>query len=83
MRRYPSGQLWYRHLGIYAYTVSLLDRYVDWPPAALEIEESLEQLRVLVNGEKIRVLTSIETMPPGIDVPEDVNRTLRFVEDQQ
>ena len=79
----PDSQLWYRHLGIYAYTVSLLDHYVNWPPAALELEESLEQLRVLANGEKIRVLTSMDTMPPGIDVPEDVNRTLKYLEEQQ
>jgi 3-deoxy-manno-octulosonate cytidylyltransferase (CMP-KDO synthetase) len=79
----PDSQLWFRHLGIYAYTVSLLDRFVSWPIAPLETEESLEQLRVLFNGEKIKVLTSGETMPPGIDVPSDVDRTLKFLESRQ
>lgn len=67
---------WFRHLGIYAYTVSLLDAFVSWPVAELEKTESLEQLRVLANGEKIRVEETAEAMPPGIDTPEDVARTL-------
>ncbi len=67
---------WFRHLGIYSYTVSLLDDFVGWTPAQLELTESLEQLRVLANGEKIRVEETAESMPPGIDSPEDVERTL-------
>lgn len=74
----PVG--WYRHLGIYAYTVSLLESFVSWPPADVEITESLEQLRVLANGEKIRVEETRESMPPGIDTPEDVARTLEALE---
>jgi len=73
----PAG--WYRHLGIYAYTVSLLESFVSWPPAELEMTESLEQLRVLANGEKIRVEETRESMPPGIDAPEDVARTLEIL----
>ena len=71
-----SGSGWYRHLGIYAYSVSLLEAFVNWEPAILELTESLEQLRALANGEKIRVIESGESMPPGIDTPEDVARTL-------
>ena len=67
---------WFRHLGIYSYTVSLLADFVGWAPAQLELTESLEQLRVLANGEKIRVEETAESMPPGIDSPEDVERTL-------
>lgn len=67
---------WFRHLGIYAYTMSMLERYVGWEPTALEQLESLEQLRVLSNGEQIRVKLTDEVIPPGIDVPEDVARTL-------
>lgn len=67
---------WYRHLGIYSYSVSLLDAFVSWPAASIEETESLEQLRVLANGEKIRVEEIGESMPPGIDTPDDVLRTL-------
>ena len=67
---------WFRHLGIYAYTMSMLERYIGWEPTALEQLESLEQLRVLSNGEQIRVKLTDEVIPPGIDVPEDVARTL-------
>lgn len=67
---------WFRHLGVYAYTVGMLEHYVSWPASQLEQLEKLEQLRVLANGEKIRVLTCDAEIPPGIDVPEDVPRTL-------
>lgn len=73
---------WFRHLGIYAYSVSLLDHFVSWPVAEVERTESLEQLRVLANGEKIRVEVSAEAMPPGIDTPEDVARTLAVLESE-
>ena len=67
---------WFRHLGIYAYTVSMLADFVSWPPSTLEQMESLEQLRVLENGQAIRVLESSHHLPPGIDVPADVEKTL-------
>jgi 3-deoxy-manno-octulosonate cytidylyltransferase (CMP-KDO synthetase) len=77
----PGQYRWYRHLGIYAYRVSLLQRFVNWPPAELELVEHLEQLRVLANGERIYVGESPESVPPGIDVPADVAKTLEFLDD--
>lgn len=71
---------WFRHLGIYAYTVGLLEQYVSWPVSQLEQLEKLEQLRVLANGEKIRVLACGAEIPPGIDTPEDVARALARLE---
>ena len=67
---------WFRHLGVDAYSVGMLEQYVSWPASELEQLEKLEQLRVLANGEKIRVLTCDAEIPPGIDAPEDVPRTL-------
>ena len=69
----------YRHLGIYAYRVSLLNLFVDWPKSALELTEGLEQLRVLYNGGRIHVGEATRKIPPGIDVPEDVAGTLEFL----
>jgi 3-deoxy-manno-octulosonate cytidylyltransferase (CMP-KDO synthetase) len=71
---------WFRHLGIYAYTVDMLNQFVTWNPSEIEVLESLEQLRVLSHGRKIRVETAITSIPPGIDVPADVARTLNEIE---
>ena len=61
-----------RHLGIYAYRVSLLHEFVQWPVAALEQQESLEQLRAMVNGTRIHVAEAVEAVPPGVDTAADL-----------
>jgi len=61
-----------RHLGIYAYRVSLLRQFVTWPPAALETLESLEQLRALAQGVGIHVADAIAAVPPGVDTEADL-----------
>lgn len=65
-----------RHLGIYAYRVGFLKRYVDWEPTPIEQQESLEQLRVLWQGEGIAVDVADQAPPPGVDSPEDYQRLL-------
>jgi 3-deoxy-manno-octulosonate cytidylyltransferase (CMP-KDO synthetase) len=62
-----------RHIGIYGYRADVLQRFTALPPAPLERAESLEQLRALQNGIRIRVL---QTSKPhlGVDRPEDVGR---------
>jgi len=64
-------ELHFRHLGIYAYTKSFLERYVAASPAPLEHAEKLEQLRALHIGGRMKVVIA-EAMGPGIDEPEDV-----------
>lgn len=67
-----------RHIGLYAYRASVLRELTQLKPTALEKIESLEQLRWLFYGYPIKVVeTSIET--PNIDVPEDVEKVLRFL----
>lgn len=64
-----------RHIGLYAYRASILQKLTSLEPTALEKTESLEQLRWLYHGHKIRlVVTEIET--PNIDVPEDLQKVL-------
>jgi len=63
-----------RHIGIYAYRVSLLHEFVQWSPAPLEQIESLEQLRILYNGKKIHVAEACEKVPGGVDTQEDLER---------
>ena len=64
----------WRHLGLYAYRVGLLRRFVAWAPATLERLEALEQLRVLAYGERIHVAEACEAVPGGVDTPEDLAR---------
>ena len=60
-----------KHIGLYAYRSEVLAEITRLPQSPLELAESLEQLRWLQNGYKIKVgLTDIETV--GIDTPEDL-----------
>lgn len=70
-----------RHLGIYAYRVSLLNRYVEWDPSILEETEKLEQLRVLWNGVDIHVGQAVVNIPPGIDTELDLQRVLARIDE--
>ena len=70
-----------RHMGIYAYRVGFLKRYGQLPMSRLEQIESLEQLRVLANGEHISVFISDATAAPGVDTPEDVAVVERYLRD--
>ena len=67
--RYP----FLKHLGLYAYRVDVLKAITALPQSSLEKAESLEQLRWLQNGFRIKVAeTEFETV--GIDTPEDLKR---------
>ncbi|MBR1469972.1 MAG: 3-deoxy-manno-octulosonate cytidylyltransferase [Prevotella sp.] len=67
-----------KHIGLYAYRRDVLREITQLPPSLLELAESLEQLRWLQNGYRIRVgLTDIETI--GIDTPEDLARAEEFI----
>jgi len=67
-----------KHLGIYAYRRKVLSEITKLPQSPLEIAESLEQLRWLQNGYRIRVgETDVETV--GIDTPEDLERAEAFL----
>ncbi|QIO08619.1 3-deoxy-manno-octulosonate cytidylyltransferase [Acinetobacter lanii] len=64
----------YRHLGLYAYRVKLLQEYVTWDMGHLEKLESLEQLRVLENGHRIAIAVAQVNLPPGVDTQADLDR---------
>lgn len=64
----------YRHLGLYAYRVNLLQDYVSWDMGVLEKLESLEQLRVLENGHRIAIAIAEANLPPGVDTQADLDR---------
>ena len=67
-----------KHIGVYAYRKEVLENITKLPQSSLEKAESLEQLRWLQNGYKIKVgLTDIETV--GIDTPEDLKRAEQLI----
>ena len=71
-----------KHIGIYAYRKNVLDEITRLPQSPLELAESLEQLRWLQNGYRIKVgLTDIETI--GIDTPEDLHKAEAFWEQKR
>ncbi|MBA1149416.1 3-deoxy-manno-octulosonate cytidylyltransferase [Ectothiorhodospiraceae bacterium WFHF3C12] len=71
-----------RHLGIYAYRVGFLRIYPELEVSPLERLESLEQLRVLWNGYRIRVARASTLPGPGVDTPEDIGRVERALSRQ-
>jgi 3-deoxy-manno-octulosonate cytidylyltransferase (CMP-KDO synthetase) len=67
-----------RHQGIYGYTRDLLLRFVRWKTSPLERAESLEQLRALENGVRIKVVMT-GSGSPGVDTPEDARMIERLL----
>ena len=72
-----DNHVFYKHLGVYAYRLNVLKEITSLQQTPLEKVESLEQLRWLEHGYKIKVgVTNIETI--GIDTPEDLERAKEF-----
>lgn len=69
--RENTGVTVYKHIGIYGYSREFLLQYAKMAPTPLEQTESLEQLRALENGYRIKVITSEERFV-GVDTPEDL-----------
>lgn len=75
---WPSETAFYMHVGMYAYKAAVLAEITKLPQSSLEIAESLEQLRWLQNGYKIKTgLTDKPTI--GIDTPTDLEKAIRYL----
>lgn len=70
-RNKPEGYKVFKHVGIYAYRRAFLLKFAALAPTPLERAESLEQLRALENGYKIKVLES-DFQGVGVDTPGDL-----------
>lgn len=81
---YDSGKLpiiYFKHIGIYAFTQKALETISRTGPVPLEINEQLEQLRFLYHGLHIQVHeTKRDSI--GIDTPQDLSLAERFWEEQ-
>lgn len=69
---------YYKHIGIYGYKREFLLKYVDMPPTKLEVAESLEQLRIIENGYKIKVIETTHA-PIGVDTIEDLENVRKLL----
>lgn len=85
--RYPipyprnEGADYFKHIGLYVYQRDFLLEYTRLPRTPLEKTESLEQLRALENGYRIRVVeTGYNSI--GVDTPEDIIKVREFLERQ-
>lgn len=75
---WPEKTGYYAHVGLYAYRASVLDKITELPQSALELAESLEQLRWIESGYKIRVAVT-DTQTIGIDTPADLEAAERYL----
>ena len=73
-----TKHVFYKHIGIYGYRTDILNEITQLSPSILEQAESLEQLRWIENGYKIKVgITTHETI--GIDTPEDLQNAINHL----
>jgi len=78
-RKNGEGPPYYKHLGIYAYRRSFLREYAAMQPGVLELAESLEQLRILENGYRIKLFITLHDSP-SVDVPEDMQEVKNIIQ---
>lgn len=74
-RHWPEHAAYYKHIGIYGFRREVLLAVAAMKPSPLEQAESLEQLRWLANGHRIRTAETNEEAL-AIDTPEDLDRLL-------
>lgn len=78
---WPARHKYFKHIGLYAFKAHVLKAVTELPQAPLEKAESLEQLRWLSAGYRIKVgVTDVETI--GIDTPDDLAAAEEFLKKQ-
>jgi len=78
-RKMPQNQEYQRHIGLYGYRAGFIRQYLEWQSSDIEKTESLEQLRVLYYGERIKVITAESPPGPGVDTIEDLNLVCKLL----
>ena len=78
MEQWPSHHGYYTHVGMYAYRAHVLGEITRLPQSSLELAESLEQLRWVQNGYRIKVgVTDCHSI--GIDTPQDLENAIKLL----
>ena len=73
---------YYKHIGVYGYKRDFVLEFSKMPQTSLEKSESLEQLRVLENGDRIKVIeTSHKVL--GVDTPEDLVKVIQYIKENK
>ncbi|MBR1455559.1 MAG: 3-deoxy-manno-octulosonate cytidylyltransferase [Oscillospiraceae bacterium] len=81
--RKAEGLAVYEHIGIYAYTRDFLMKYVTLPQTPLSTAESLEQLKVMENGYRIKVVpTKFGYNALSVDTQEDLDEVIRIMKER-
>ena len=70
-QKQQSQMDFYKHIGVYAYRREFLLKYAEWQPGVLERSESLEQLRILENGCRIKTIITAHDSP-SVDTAADL-----------
>ncbi|XP_031118481.1 3-deoxy-manno-octulosonate cytidylyltransferase, mitochondrial-like [Ipomoea triloba] len=69
------------HLGIQSYDTKFLKIYPELQPTPLQLQEDLEQLKVLENGYRMKVI-KVDHEAHGVDAPEDVDKIVEFMRER-
>jgi len=77
-QQFNPANLYYRHIGLYIYRPDFLLTYQELPTTALQLEEDLEQLKVLEYGYRIKVAITA-TPSLGVDLPEDIQKVEQWL----
>lgn len=78
-----AGRVWNRHIGLYAYRAGALRTFSSMQPSPLERLEKLEQLRFLEAGRSIVMQQACQSIPTGVDTPEDLARVRALMADDE
>ncbi len=76
--RYRSETPYFHHIGIYVYRPQFILQYQELPPTPLQLEENLEQLKVLEHGYRIKVALT-KDMVMSVDTPEDLKLAEQWI----
>ena len=75
---WPARHTFYTHVGMYAYRARVLDEITRLPQSSLEVAESLEQLRWLQGGYRIKTAVT-DCRSIGIDTPQDLENAIKLL----
>lgn len=81
-REWINNFNYFQHIGLYIYRQEFLVEFVKLPPSKLERAEQLEQLRILENGFKIKVVET-ESESINVDVPEDIKKVEMYLKGKE